>query len=182
MENTLYIPEAHRKYDVLPTCRKYNFEMIIPDGLLLHKIEKLTGRTNYMGLHPYQRYKTYEEYYKELDNLINEFPKYKQEITAYKESVIKMNNKDTWAIVEYIGESNFSFTKNKHYYVVMYKENDSWIINGVIDNEEYDAFTVWSPNCTNPINLLTDFKIIFDPSNRLQEEFKKIMQEISRIT
>ena len=175
---TIYIPEKHKKYDVLPTCRKYNFEIIIPNNNLLREIEQLTGKTDYMGLHPYQRFKSYEEFFNEIDNLISQFPNYKQKIIEYKNSVIKMNNKDLWAIVEYLGESNWNFTKNKYYYVVMYKENDSWVIDGVIDNEEYDAFQVWSLKCTNPVNLNKDFKIIVDPSNTLKNEFAKIMQSI----
>lgn len=89
-----------------------------------------------------------------------------------------MNNKDIWAIVKYIGKSNWSFTKNHYYYVVMYVDNNSWIIGGIIDNEEYNSFHVWSPKSTNPVDLINDFKIIIDPSNNLENEFIKIMKSI----
>ncbi len=88
-----------------------------------------------------------------------------------------MNNKNLWAIVKYIGKTNWNFTKNKYYYVVMYKENNSWVIGGIIDNEEYDAFEVWSPKCTHPVNLIKDFEIVVDPSNNLKKEFAKIMKK-----
>lgn len=174
--STIYIPENHKKYDVLSTCKKYNFEMIISDNNLLHEIEQLTCITDYMGLHPYQRFKSYKEFFDEIDSLISKFPTYEQKIIQYKNSVIKMNNKDLWAIVEYIGESNRNFTKNKYYYVVMYVESNYWTLRGIIDNEEYDTFLVWDPNSTNPINLNKDFRIIIDPSNTLKNEFTKIMQ------
>lgn len=174
----MYIPNAHKKYDVLPTCRKYNIEMIVWDSNLLNKIQKLTNMTDYMVC-PYQRYKSYEDFSREIESWIHEFPNAKQEILEYKNSVIKMNNKDLWAIVQYIGESNWGFTKNKYYYVVMYVENNSWIIRGIIDNEEYDAFLTWSLNCTNPVDLIKDLKIVIDPSHNLENEFVKIMEDIN---
>lgn len=73
---TIYIPENHKKYDVLATCRKYNFEIIILNNNLLHEVERLTGITDYMRLHPYQRFKTYKEFLDEIDGLISKFPIY----------------------------------------------------------------------------------------------------------
>lgn len=172
----IYIPEEHKKYDVLPNCRKYNVEMIIRDDTSLKKIKELSGMSDF-ETNPYQRYKSYQDFYEEMDSWIKKFPKYKKEIIEYKNSVKKLNNKDLWAIVEYIGESNWSFTKNKYYYVVMYIDNNSWKIDGVIDNEEYNSFIVWSPKCTNPVDLANDFKIVVDPSNNLKNEFIKIMHK-----
>ena len=174
-----YIPNSHKKYNLLPICILNDVEMIITDISLRNKIEKIVNKTKGMRLHPYCRFKTYQDYFNELEDLINQFPNYKVDILEYKNSIVKMNNKDLWAIVKYIGESNFSFTKDKYYYVVMYLENNSWIIEGIIDNEEYDAFQVWLPGNTNPINLNTDFEIVIDPSNCLNEEFKNIMSSIN---
>ena len=129
-----YIPETHKKYGVLPICKKYNFEMFIWDYKLLKKIKNLTNMKDY-EVYPYQKYKSYEEFLNEIDKWIEKFPNYEQEIIEYKDSIIKMNNKDLWAIIQYIGETNYSFTKGKYYYVPMYIENNSWIIGGVIDNE-----------------------------------------------
>ena len=135
---TVYIPESHKKYDVLPICRKYNFEMIVWDYKLLNRVEILTNNTEYMGLCPYQRYKSYEELFNEIKAWINSYPNCEQEIKEYRYSLLKLNNKDLWAIVKYIGESNYNFTKDKYYYVVMYVEKNYWIIDGIIDNEEYN--------------------------------------------
>lgn len=173
-EFTIYIPEAHKKYDVLPNCRKYNFEIIIHNGWLLRKIKELTNMNDY-DTDPYQKYRTYNEFFEEIDNWINKFPNCKKEIIAYKNYVIKLNNKDMWGIVKYIGESNWNFTKDKYYYVVMYIENNSWVIDGIIDNEEYNSFMVWSPRCTDPVDLMNDFEIMVDPSNKLKELFAKII-------
>lgn len=172
-----YIPKTHEKYNILPTCRKYNVEIFVWDNVLLKKIQKLTNMTDHMVC-PYQRYKSYEEFLEEIDNWINKFPNFEQEIIEYKHSIIKMNNKDLWGIIQYSGETNYGFTKGMYYYVPMYVENNSWIIGGVIDNEEYTDFEVWSSKCTTPINLTTDFKIIIDPSNRLREVFDKRMNSI----
>ncbi len=169
-----YIPKTHEKYNILPTCRKYNVEIFVWDNALLKKIQKLTNMTDHMVC-PYQRYKSYEEFLEEIDNWINKFPNFKQEIIEYKDSIIKMNNKDLWGIIQYIGETNYSFTNGNYYYVPMYVENNSWIMGGIIDNEEYTDFDVWSSNCTNPINLIKDFKIIIDPSNSLNELFNRRM-------
>lgn len=165
-----YIPEAHKKYDVLPICREYNVEMFIWDEKLLKKIQKLTNMTDHMVC-PYQNYKSYEQFLDEISSWINKFPNYEEEIIKYRDSTMKMNNKDQWAIIQYTGQTNYSFTKGKYYYVPMYIDNDSWIIGGVIDNEEYTDFVAWQDS----INLIKDFKIVIDPSNKLKDEFNKRM-------
>ena len=83
---------------------------------------------------------------------------------------MKMNNKDLWSIVQYTGETNFSFTKGKYYYVPMYIENNSWVFGGIIDNEEYCAGVSFNI----PINFDKDFKIIIDESNNLSKIFNDI--------
>ncbi len=60
----------------------------------------------------------------------------------------------------------------------MYKENNYWKIDGLIDNEEYNSFPVWLPGNTDQVNLLKDLKIIVDPSNNLKSEFMKIMNKL----
>ena len=151
--------------------------MIVWDYTLLNKIQKLTNMSDHIAS-PYYRYESYQDFFDEMDNWINKFPNCKQEIIEYKDSIIKMNNKDLWAIVQYVGESNWNFTKNNYYYVVMYIENNSWKIEGIIDNEEYDAFMIWSPKCTNPVDLLKDLKIIIDSSNILEEKIAEIMKNL----
>ena len=173
--SNIYIPDAHKKYNVLPHHRKYNEEMFVWDDNLLRKIEKYTKMIN---IYPYYRYKTYQNFYKVINEWIKKFPGCEQDILNYKNSLIKLNNKDNWAIVQYTGKSDFDFTTNNHYYVVMYKENNCYKIYGIIDNEEYNAFESWNPKCTNPLDLIKDLKIIIDPSNNLKNEFSKIMKEI----
>lgn len=71
-----YVPKRHEKYNVLPTCRKYNVEIFVWDNELLKKIQRLTNMTDHMVC-PYQRYKSYDEIIKEIDNWINKFPNFK---------------------------------------------------------------------------------------------------------
>ena len=164
-----YIPKKHEMYDLLPNCKKYDFEIFIYDYNKLKNIQKLTNIPD-MIINPYQRYKTYEEFFEELKNLIDEYPNYKNEFIEYKNSIIKMNNKDLWSIVQYTGETNFGFTKGKYYYVPMYIENNSWVFGGIIDNEEYCAGVSFNI----PIKFDKDFKIIIDESNNLSKIFNDI--------
>ena len=94
-----YIPKAHEKYNMLPICQKYNVEIFVWDNKLLKKIQSLTNLNDYM-LCPYQRYKSYDEFLENINNLINRFPNLKREIIEYRKSVMKMNNKDEWGIVQ----------------------------------------------------------------------------------
>lgn len=68
---------------------------------------------NDYDIYTYQKYRSYKELFKEINSWINKFPNCKKEIIVYKNSLIKLNNKDLWGIVKYIGESNWNFTKNK---------------------------------------------------------------------
>ncbi len=173
--SNVYIPENHKKYNVLKHHRKYNVEMFVWNEVLLRKIEEYT---NMINTYPYYRYKTYQDFYQVIDEWLIKYPEIKHEILDFKNSIIKLNNKDLWGIVQYVGKSNFGFTQNDYYYVVMYKENNYWKIDGMINNEEYNSFPVWLPGNTNQVNLLKDLKIIVDPSNNLTNEFIKIMKEL----
>lgn len=52
--SNVYIPETHKKYNVLKNHRLYNEEMFVWDDVLLKKIEKYT---NMINIYPYYRYK-----------------------------------------------------------------------------------------------------------------------------
>jgi len=173
--SNVYIPETHKKYNVLKNHRIYNEEMFVWNEALLRNIEE---HTNMVNTYPYYRYKTYQDFYQVINEWLIKYPEIKKEILNFKNSIIKLNNKDLWGIVKYIGKSNFGFTQNDYYYVVMYKENNCWKIDGIIDNEEYNSFPVWLPGNTNQVNLLKDLKIIIDPSNNLKNEFMKIMNKL----
>lgn len=175
MISNIYIPENHKKYNVLKYHRKYNEEMFVWNAVLLRRIEEYTKMIN---IYPYYRYKTYQDFYQVIDGWLIKYPEISQEILNFKNSIIKLNNKDLWGIVQYIGKSNFGFTQNNYYYVVMYKENNHWKVDGIIDNEEYNSLSVWLPGNTNQVNLLKDLRIIVDPSNNLKNEFMKIMKEL----
>lgn len=174
-ESKIYIPESHKKYNVLPNSQKYNYELIIWDQELLNKIRKLTNMSDHETL-PYSQFHSYQELYQEIDSWIIKYPEYEDTIMEYKKSLEKMNNKDLWAIVKYIGKSNYSFTKDKYYYVVMIHESDEWKVEGIVDNEEYSCFMVWKDTCSETVNLNKDFEIIIDPSYKLENMFEYLMQ------
>ena len=64
-----YIPNSHKKYNLLPICILNDVEMIITDISLRNKIEKIVNKTKGMRLHPYCRFKTYQDYFNELEDI-----------------------------------------------------------------------------------------------------------------
>lgn len=61
----------------------------------------------------------------------------------------------------------------------MYLEKEFLIVDSMIDNEDYFAFSVFLPGNTNQINLNTDFEIVLYPSDCLSDEVKKLLKPIN---
>ncbi len=57
-----------------------------------------------INTYPYYRYKTYQDFYRVINEWLIKYPEIKQEIMNFKNSIIKLNNKDLWGIVQYIGK------------------------------------------------------------------------------
>ena len=151
------------------------------DGRLIDEIEKL-GIEVPFPYHP----ASYEEYYGELDTLMNQYPEAKDLILKYKNSLLMLNDKTKWGIVRYHGESNIAFTKGRYYYVPIY-ESDGHLVSsgGVIDDEEFTSYLAFDfsgkPRDTTDmgddviineqINFVTQgFEIIVDPDGVLAAE------------
>lgn len=161
--NTIYIPKEHEKYNLLPSCRRWNIEMIIWDPHIIREIKKITNKM-YHELSPYGRFNSYKQLYKEVDSWIKEYPAHKQLFQSYKESLKTLNNKDIWGIVKYNGESTFEFTNGNYYYIATIIENGKYEPIGIIDNEEYSAFIYWDKET---FKLPKEFEIIIDLSNKI---------------
>lgn len=126
-----YIPKEHLKYNILPNASKGNWEVFeYPDTL-----EELVRLTNNELNYPYN-YKSYQQYYDELDSIIFRYPKYKKELMEFKKKMIEMNDKSKWGIVKYIGNSNSYFIKGRYYYCPIYNGKCS----GIIDEEEFTSY------------------------------------------
>jgi len=153
-----YIPESHKKYNLLSNCDGKNTEVIICDeeSDLFHGIwELLPDDEKFMPyadnvddvadcfFSPY----SYSEYYTLLDNLINKYGDINGEtrnlgdmITEFKDFIEKANIKENWSICRYIGESTDDdtiFINGRYYYWACTKEPLRFY--GIIDE---DGFTV----------------------------------------
>lgn len=151
-----YIPEKHKKYDLLPRCRKYG-------GEVFSYPEFLDALENYLpeeySMLPYG-YDSYDAYYTEMDRLAS---KWFQEETAadlYKrfiQEMHKMNIKEHWSVLRYVGKTDdklFGLTNGKIYYWPCSMERP--VYEGVIDDEEFTSYWYSTEAC--------DWEILEDPT------------------
>lgn len=136
-----YIPEKHKKYNLLPYCREHSGEVFeYPDSLdEVDEILRLSGGS----LMPYG-YNSYEEYYRDVDRWIEKFKSdddKRELLEQFKREMIQMNQKEQWSVLKYIGESTgscFGLTNGNYYYWPTRIENPGY--NGVIDDEEFTSY------------------------------------------
>lgn len=119
--------------------RKNGWEVFEYDSRLLSELEDL-GCKELTPYHP----ASYEAYFEEIDEYKKIFPELEEKLKEYKQSIIHVNDKSTWGIVRYNGESNLNFTKGQCYYVPIFENNGKYIIGGVIDDEEFTFYAGFS--------------------------------------
>lgn len=136
-----YIPKEHEKYNLLPLCRKDGGEVFDYPSKLIYEAEQLIGSS--VGLFPYN-FDSYEEYFASVDGLIrdnSESPEIVSKLSEVREMVWKMNQKEEWSILRYIGPSDdgpCGLTNGKLYYWPTRRENPVYC--GVVDDEEFTAY------------------------------------------
>jgi hypothetical protein len=136
-----YIPKNHEKYNLLPYCKKDGGEVFDYPSELIYEAEQLLGSSE--GLYPYN-YDSYNDYFSSIDDLIKENSnnfEIVSKLTQIREMVQKMNQKEEWSILRYIGPSDdgpCGLTKGKIYYWPTRKEHP--VYRGVIDDEEFTAY------------------------------------------
>jgi len=135
-----YIPEQHKKYNLLPYCRKNSGEVFdYPSELIFKAAELLEDEY----LIPYN-YDSYEKYYEHIDNLICNYkdnPQIVAVLENIKTKIRLMNIKEEWSVLKYIGPTDdavFGLTHNNNYYWPTRKDNPVYC--GVIDDEEFTAY------------------------------------------
>lgn len=120
-----YIPEKHKKYNLLPFCRKNGYEVFEYPSELLFEIGDINIKLC-QTITPYG-YKSYKEYYSTLDWLIKRNRRNKKLsrlLRLFKKEMIRLNNKDLWSVLKYTGETNeFHLTHGRAYYWPCTKEN-----------------------------------------------------------
>lgn len=136
-----YIPEQHRKYNLLPYCQEDGGEVFEYPGELVYRVENMIN--NAESLMPYN-YESYEGYYLFIDSLVDKYGE-NTEVSAalieLKEAIKELNTKEEWSVLRYIGPSDDrigGLTNNKIYYWPTTKDNP--IYRGVVDNEEFTAY------------------------------------------
>lgn len=136
-----YIPRRHKKYNLLPHCRKEGGEVFDYPSKLMQKLEEYMQPGD--QLDPYG-YDSYKEYFEEIDRIAKKYAD-KPEVMALFEQFIaqmkEMNCKDEWSVLKYIGpnmEGVFTLTPGRDYYWPVSKSNP--VYSGVIDDEEYTSY------------------------------------------
>jgi hypothetical protein len=144
LNNLPYIPEAHKKYNLLPGCHKYGGDVIFYPTRERDAISKLLPQDEF--IYPYHH--SYAEIYANLDYCIEkygttngEINKLGKRIAAYKIRVQKMNVKENWSVLRYIGNSTdelpiSGWTHGRYYYMAI---DESRNCHGIFDDEEYFA-------------------------------------------
>lgn len=148
-----YIPEGHRKYDLLPFRREHGGEVFsYPAELnaiddLLSEYEK--NGANEEGqcislLMPYGK-ESYREYYNELEGYADKYrpiePELSNALLVLRDTIKSMNVKEQWSVVRYVGEDRgigFSLTPGRCYYWPSSFEHPEY--EGVIDDEELTSY------------------------------------------
>lgn len=136
-----YIPQNHEKYDLLPLCRRDGGEVFDYPSRLIYETEQLLGSSE--GLYPYN-FDSYDAYFASIDALIAEHEADSavvQKLCGGREMVAKMNHKEEWSVLKYIGpsdDSGFGLTNGKNYYWPT--RRDIPVYCGVIDDEEFTAY------------------------------------------
>lgn len=100
------IPNAHKKYDLLPWSQKMNLEFIYRSRNLTDLLElKLMRYRKEIVLHGLSSLDKYLKHLEKLDRdfspVINNFY---EEISLLKNSIVATNNKAEWSVCRYVGK------------------------------------------------------------------------------
>jgi len=170
LNNLPYIPEAHKKYNLLPGCVKYGGDIHYYPKSEYSTISKLLpkgetilpyhyGCAEYSALLDFHISK-----YGMTDGELNELGRM---ISDYKLRIKEMNIKENWSILRYIGESYGNsgafggFTHGRYYYLAGINEAQKALY--IFDNEELGVVT-----CTPDV---TRWEVVEDPTGMAAKVF-----------
>jgi hypothetical protein len=177
----VYIPDIHKKYNLLLHSQKCNGEVFSYPGNLLDKLRD-AGEDN---LDPYG-YFSYEEYYAEIDKRIDKRhnnAEIVELLQSYKDFVLQINKKEVWSVLKYIGEDTdgiFGLKTGKYYYWPCSLDNPRY--EGVIDEEEYTSYLY--PTDSDLWEIAEDptgmaYQTIYCGENSCSsEEYENIMRQV----
>jgi len=156
-----YIPEAHKKYCLLPRCTERGGEVF--------SYPPTEGEVSAMlpeGEHviPYG-YKSYADFDEQLNQYIeqygmtgNSLNELGRKLGEYKEEVHRRNIKENWSVLRYLGKTTpdtFGLTHGRYYYWPCSIDNPEY--EGVITDEEFTSYLAYASK--SPM-ISDDYKII----------------------
>ncbi len=178
-----YIPDIHKKYNLLLRCQKCLKEVFSYPCAQLDKL----GDAGEDNLDPYG-YCSYEEYYAEIDKRINKRQidnnaEIVELLKVYKDLILQMNKKEVWSVLKYVGEDTdgiFGLKTGRYYYWPCSMENPRY--EGVIDEEEYTSYLYPTDSCLweiaeDPTGMA--YRTIYGGENSCSsEEYENIMRQV----
>ena len=151
-----YIPTEHVPLDVLPWNREEGYEVFssppeisdVDEALFEAEGLDRDGRGARVALiYPYG-YHSYGEYFAHLQGFVDKYeetaPELADSIRQLIESIKRMNVKEDWSVVRYVGHEYddkprvFGLTRGRCYYWPCSKERP--VYEGVIDDEEFTSY------------------------------------------
>jgi len=151
-----YIPAEHVPLDVLPWNREEGYEVFsyppelndVDDALFeAEGLNRNERGTRVALIYPYG-YHSYGEYFAHLQGYVDKYektaPELADSIRRLIESIKRMNVKEDWSVVRYVGheyDNNprvFGLTRGRCYYWPCSKEKP--VYEGVIDDEEFTSY------------------------------------------
>ena len=153
-----YIPEAHKKYNLLPVSTEEGWEVFSYPSALENEISKMLPDDEHVIPYGYKSYAAFDE---KLDSYIAKYGKSAgvlnklgHKLLSYKEAIHRMNIKENWSVLKYVGESTpnmFGLTHGKYYYWPCSIECPEY--KGVIDDEEFTAYLSYEVSSEPPQSL-----------------------------
>lgn len=135
-----YIPENHKKYDLLPNLIKNGGEVFSYPTELVDKVSSYYPSDEHFI--PYG-YDSYQEYYDYLDKHKREAtdPKLIELLNELRREIECYNKKEDWSVCRYIGSTTSLISglqNGKCYYWPCCADNP--VYEGVIDDEEFTSY------------------------------------------
>ena len=178
-----YIPNEHKKYNMLPLSVEHGGEVFCyPDELVYEINQYYTDVINFI---PYG-YDSYEEYFDLIDEYNNntEDDHLKELFAELKKEIIRLNRKEEWSICRYIGKKMSTIKglePGQCYYWPCCADDP--VYSGVIDNEEFTSY--WYPTDADLWEIVSDptgmaEREINNPDKEnTKEEFNSVMRELN---
>ena len=144
-----YIPEAHKKYNLLPRCTEKGGEVFSYPSSAEREISAMLPEGEHVTPYGYDSYAEFDdqldrfvERYGNTDNELNELGR---KIIRYKDVIHKMNVKESWSVLRYLGKTTsnlFGLTHGRYYYWPCSAEYPEY--EGIIDDEEFTSYSSYA--------------------------------------